>query len=278
MTGGNNVSVFVFTLDEEENLPVCLDSLQWTDDIVVVDSYSKDNTIEICKRHNVRVFQHQFEGFGSQRNWALDNIERKYSWVLMLDADEQVSDELAREILGKVSRSDLDVCAFRVKRRFFLWGKWLKHSSLYPTWVVRLVRDDKVRYVNRGHAETQIVQGKIGVLDCDIIDENRKDIDAWFDRQNAYSRREAQYEVDQQSGPMRISDIISQDPVLRRAALKRLTWALPARAVWYFLYSYIWRRGFLDGREGLTYCLMRSMYQGMITIKKYDLSKQNNKR
>jgi glycosyltransferase involved in cell wall biosynthesis len=277
MTRTNNVSVFVFTLDEEENLPSCLDSLQWTDDVVVIDSYSTDSTLQICAQRDVRVYRHRFNGFGSQRNWALDNIERKYPWVLILDADEKIPNELANEILVRISQNDLEVCAYRLKRKFFLWGKWLKYSSLYPTWVVRLIQGDKVHYVNRGHAETQIVDGKIDVLENDIIDENRKEIDAWFDRQNDYSRREAEYEIDQQKKPFHFSNIFSHDPVLRRAALKRLTWALPGRAVWYFLYSYIWRRGFLDGKEGLTYCLMRSMYQEMIAIKKYDLAKKAEK-
>ncbi len=277
MTSGNNVSVLVFTLDEEENLPYCLDGLEWTDDVVVVDSYSTDGTLEICKNRSIPVYQHRFEGFGSQRNWALDNIDRKYSWVLILDADERITVELANEIVTKVSEGDIEVCAYRLKRRFVLWGKWLKHSSLYPTWVVRLIHGDKVRYVNRGHAETQIVSGKIGVLENDIIDENRKEIDAWFERQNDYSRREAEYELEQQRQSFHFSNIFSQDPVRRRAALKRLTYALPGRAMWYFLYSYIWRGGFLDGKEGLIYCRMRSIYQGMIAIKKYDRAKKVEK-
>ncbi len=273
MTRVDNVSVLVFTLNEEKNLPSCLDSLQWTDDVVVVDSYSTDSTLKICEKRDVRVYQHRFEGFGSQRNWALDNIDRKYSWVLLLDADERISSKLADEIVTKVSEGDGRICAYRLKRRFFLWGKWLKHSSLYPTWVVRLIQGDKVRYVNRGHAETQIVNGEIGVLQNDIIDENRKGIDSWFERQNDYSRREAEYEIEQQREPFHFSNIFARDPVLRRAAIKRLTWTLPGRAVWYFFYSYIWRGGFLDGGEGLRYCLMRSMYQRMIAIKKYDLAK-----
>lgn len=277
MTVTNNASVLVFTLNEEENLASCLDSLDWTDDVVVVDSCSSDKTLEICARRNIRVYQHEFQGFGSQRNWALENIELKYLWVLILDADEKIASELADEILGKISQSDLEVCAYRLKRKFFLWGKWLKHSSLYPTWVVRLIRKDKVRYVDRGHAESQFVDGIIDYLEHDIIDENRKGIDAWFERQNTYSRKEAEYEIEQQQEPFELSNVFSKDPILRRATLKRLTWSIPARAVWYFLYSYGWRRGFLDGKEGLVYCVMRSIYQEMIAIKKYDLSKKSGK-
>ena len=111
MTRANNVSVLVFTLDESENLSSCLDSLQWTDYVVVVDSYSTDSTLEICEKRNVRAYQHRFEGFGSQRNWALDNIDLKHPWVLMLDADERIPSELAKEIITNVSEGDVKVCA-----------------------------------------------------------------------------------------------------------------------------------------------------------------------
>ena len=85
--------------------------------------------------------------------------------------------------------------AFRVRRRFHLWGRWLRYSSLYPTWVVRLVHKQRVRYVDRGHAETQSVNGEIRDLRNDLIDENLKGIDEWFARQNRYSRRDADYEL-----------------------------------------------------------------------------------
>ncbi len=263
----------MFTLNEERNLPLCLDGLWWTDDVIVIDSYSTDRTLEICNERNIRVYQRQFDGFGSQRNWAIENVDKKYSWILILDADERVPRELAQEIQERIAEDDEKVCAYRIRRRFYLWGKWLKHSSLYPTWVIRLIRDEKVRYVNRGHAETQIVDGEIGVLANDIIDESHKGIDAWFERQNQYSRKEAEYEIDQQRQPFRAMEIFSRDPVVQRSAMKRLSWAIPGRAFWYFVYSYIWRRGFLDGKEGLMFCLMRSMYQRMITIKKFDIEK-----
>lgn len=265
------VTAMVFTLDEEVNLPHCLSSLSWCDDVIVVDSFSTDRTVEIAERAGARVIRHAFTGFGDQRNWALAAAGARHDWVLILDADERVPAELAREILERSASTSEAVGAYRVRRRFHMWGRWLRYSSLYPTWVVRLVHRDRVRYVNRGHAETQEVEGSIEELSHDLIDENRKGIDDWFDRQNRYARKEALYEIQQEGLPWRWSDLVSSDVLERRALMKRFASRLPFRASLYFAYTYILRGGFLDGSDGLVFCLMRATYQRMIQIKKYDL-------
>jgi glycosyltransferase involved in cell wall biosynthesis len=267
-------TAMVFTLNEEANLPACLESLRACEDVIVVDSFSTDATRSICEAAGARFFQHAFEGFGTQRNWALANTSPRHPWVLILDADERVPPELAHE-LGAIARdAPSDVGAYRVRRRFHLWGRWLKHSSLYPTWVVRFIRLGRVRYVNRGHAETQEVDGRIADLRNDLIDENAKGLDEWFERQNRYSAKDAEYEVqaDAQGGIVR--GLLSRDPLERRRALKRLAARTPARGLAYFLYSYVWRGGFLDGREGFVFCRMRAMYQTQVAIKAYDLRRR----
>lgn len=264
------VSVMVFTLNEEIHLPGCLSSLSWCDDIIVVDSFSNDNTELLALEHNAKFFQHAFKGFGSQRNWALRNIEIKHTWLLLLDADEKVPTALAEEMNAISHANPKNTGAFCVRRRFHMWGRWLQYSSLYPTWVVRFIHKDRVHYINRGHAETQQVEGTIENLKNDLIDENLKGIDEWFERQNRYSRKDAEYELMHEDQPLKLSNLISSEPLLRRAALKRLALRLPARPLFYFFYSYIWRRGFLDGKDGLVFCLMKSIYQQMVVIKKHD--------
>jgi glycosyltransferase involved in cell wall biosynthesis len=262
-------SVMIFTLNEERHLPSCLDALAWCDDVIVVDSFSTDRTQAICRERGARFYQHAFEGFGSQRNWALETIECRRPWILILDADERVPPELAAEMREAIINASEAVGAFRLRRRFYMWGRWLRYSSLYPTWVVRLIHKDRVRYVNRGHAETQDVKGEIRDLENDLIDENLKGVDEWFERQNRYSRKDAEHEL-REEGKDGLAALFSADPLVRRAALKRLARRLPARGLIYFLYSYFWRRGFLDGRDGLMFCVMRSMYQTMVSIKKHD--------
>lgn len=264
------VTAMIFTLNEAIHLPSCLDALAWCDDVVVVDSFSTDSTEAICQERGVRFFQNRFVGFGTQRNWALEHTEPKHPWILILDADERVTPELASE-LAQIARSAPDsVAAWRVRRRFYMWGRWLKHSSLYPTWVVRFIHRDRVRYVDRGHAETQVVEGEVRDLTHDLIDENLKGIDEWFARQNRYTRKDLDYELQQASSPFDWRDLICADPLRRRAALKRLASHLPARGFAYFVYSYVWRRGFLDGRDGFVFCRMRALYQTELAIKRYD--------
>jgi glycosyltransferase involved in cell wall biosynthesis len=270
------VSVMIFTLNEEVHLPHCLNSLKWCDDIIVVDSFSTDRTEEICRKNEVRFFQNKFEGFGKQRNWALENTSPKYDWILVLDADERVPDELAGEMAEIAQANPPGVGAYRVRRRFYMWGRWLRYSSLYPTWVVRFVHKSRVCYINRGHAETQEVQGEILELKNDIKDENLKGIDEWFERQNRYTTRDAEYELSRESVPMKLTAFFSTDPLVRRASLKRLAVHIPGRALWYFFYSYVIRLGFLDGKDGLVLCLMKAMYHQMINIKKYDIRRTVN--
>jgi glycosyltransferase involved in cell wall biosynthesis len=265
------VTVMIFTLNEEVNLPRCLQSLAQFDDVVVVDSLSDDRTEEICRRGRARFLQHPFTGFGDQRNWALENTAPKHEWVLILDADERVPEELAAELALTLPNTPQSVGAFRLKRRFYMWGRWLRYSSLYPSWVIRLVRKGRVRYFNRGHAETQEVVGDVRDLKSDLIDQNLKGIDEWFERQNRYARKDAEYELAVESEPLRLRDAMSGDPLVRRKAIKRLAAMFPARAFIYFLYSYVWRRGFLDGKDGLVFCKMRAMYQAMVDAKKHDL-------
>ena len=128
-----------------------------------------------------------------------------------------------------------------------------------------------VRFVNRGHAETQEVQGEINDLVNDLIDENLKGIDEWFERQNRYSTQDAEHELSLEDTPLAPGNLFSCDPLFRRATLKQLAICMPARPLLYFLYSYFLRGGFRDGKDGLIFCMMRALYQGMVVAKKHDL-------
>lgn len=267
------ISCAIFTLDEAINLPKCLKSLEWCDDVVVIDSYSKDDTEALCKSAGVRFFQHPFSGFGDQRNWAFDNIDFKHEWIFVLDADEEITPELFEELKIVMTTLKPEVSAFRVKRKFYMWGRWLKHSSLYPSWVIRLIKKGKVRYVNRGHAETQVVDGRIEALEEDLKDENLKGLHAWFARQNDYSTKEAQHELAQIHPSW--SALFSRNPLERRAYLKSISARLYLRPVVFFFYTYFWRKGFLDGLAGFYFSLMKAVYVGMIQLKKYEMGRRS---
>lgn len=161
MTDHVPVTAVVFTLNEEANLPYCLESLADFSEVIVVDSFSGDRTADIARNAGAIFVQHEFTGFGDQRNWAIENINSKNNWWLILDADERVPPEMASEISGLITQNP-EEGAFQMRRRFYLFGEWLRWSSLYPTWVVRLIHKERVRYENRGHSETQTIDGEIG--------------------------------------------------------------------------------------------------------------------
>jgi glycosyltransferase involved in cell wall biosynthesis len=271
---GAGVSVMIFTRDEEIHLPSCLAALGWCDDVIVVDSFSTDGTELLCRRGGVHFFQHRFTGFGDQRSWALEHCRPKHPWVLILDADERVTPELADEIRSRLQEVPPEIGAFRIRRRFHLWGRWLRYSSLYPTWVVRLVHRDRVRFTNQGHAETQQVQGGVASLEHDLMDENLKGIEAWFHRQESYASRDAEFELSREGTALDFSGLLARDPLRRRVAWKRLSARLPFRPALYFAYSFLLRGGFRDGALGWRFCLMRARYQGMVARKKKQLRQE----
>ena len=254
------ISAAIFTFNEEMNLPYCLQSLKSCDDIVVIDSYSTDQTREIAKSYGAKVFQHNFTGFGDQRMWALQNISFRYPWVLILDADEQVPPALWEEIKSRIASCQKDVAAFRLKRRFFWEDAWLRYANLYPSWVVRLIRVGKVTYINRGHAETQSVDGKIEALKEDLIDKNHKGLAAWRQRQQRYAEEEACAEISLDRN-FCLADLWSRDPLKHRALWKILSRKLPCRGLCYFVYAYFLRGGWLDGWVGLRFCFEKARFQ-----------------
>ncbi|MDD2707660.1 MAG: glycosyltransferase family 2 protein [Verrucomicrobiae bacterium] len=257
------ISVLIFTLNEEVNLPHCLGALDQCDDIVVVDSFSQDRTCELARQAGARVFQHEFTGFGDQRMWALQTIPLRHPWALILDADERVTPALWREMRLRVADAAGNAAAFRLKRRFFWDGHWLRHANLYPSWVVRLIRVGKVKYSNRGHAETQTVDGEVGELGEDLADENFKGLEAWRERQRHYARSEAMYEAET-DGSWRWPELWQSDPLGRRAAWKKIARRLPARGGCYFIYAYVFRGGWKDGAAGLRFCLEKARFQADI--------------
>src|SRR4051794_413016 len=138
------VSVLILTKNEEQNLPKCLASVRWSDDVVVFDSLSTDQTCEIAAGKGARVFQRAFDNYAAQRNAALTEVQYKYPWILMLDADECATAELAHEIKQLLMKGDETVTLYRMRRKDMFFGRWLKRSSGYPTWFGRLMRSGRV--------------------------------------------------------------------------------------------------------------------------------------
>jgi glycosyltransferase involved in cell wall biosynthesis len=269
-----SVSVLILTLNEESNIGACLDTLSWSDDIVVLDSLSNDATCSIAASRGARVVSRTFDNWSAHQNWAVDHVEFRHPWVLYLDADERCAPELRDEVLARATAVAPEA-AFRLRRKDYYMGRWLKHAQLYPTWFVRLFRPDRINYERLVNPVAR-VDGPIGELHGHIIHYPfSHGISHWIARHNRYSDLEAQEAAKlRDAGTGQRVDLWTRDPNERRRALKDVFFRLPARPVLKFLYYYCWRRGFLDGRAGLSYASLQAIYEYMITCKSWELDRR----
>jgi len=267
-----STSILILTLNEEANLPACLESARWSDDIVVLDSFSEDDTVEIAHRAGARVFQREFDDFAGQRNYAIDHIEFRYPWVFHLDADERFTPELVEEC-RQVAAQDRH-SGYLVPSKMMLWGKWLRHAANYPVYQMRLMKLGEIRFIQYGHGQREFAAERgVGKLRAPYEHYSySKGFDEWIDRHNRYSSEEAVHCLQElRSGSMPWRCLLARDSTRRRRALKQLSLRLPMRPWLRFAYSYFLHLGFLDGAAGLTYCSLKAMYEQMICLKVKEL-------
>lgn len=264
-TAAPPVSVVILTQNEERNLPACLDSLPGFDDVHVLDSGSSDRTTAIATDRGAPVHAHPFQGFGRQRNWAIDNIPTRHAWQFHLDADERMTPELAAELAAVVAAAPAHG-GFRVPSKLMFAGRWLKYAGQYPAYQVRLFHRDRLRFLDYGHGQREISTFPIGTLVEPLIHFGfSKGIDDWFVKHVRYARREAEQAL-QSNGSVDAASLFSRDATARRRALKQLTLKLPARYFLRLAYMLVWRRAILDGWAGVTYAHMIAAYEGMIDV------------
>jgi glycosyltransferase involved in cell wall biosynthesis len=277
------ISVLIPTKNEAKDLPDCLESVAWSDDVHVYDSGSADGTATVAARAGAHFLlrspsggQQLFDGNEAEhKRWALANLPFKYDWVLHLDADERVTPELAASIQQAV-RSPGDKVAFRVRRRD-LWGdRWLKHVQT-TSYYMRLFRPEKMRY-ERLVNPISIADGPVGEL-AGFLDHYpfSKGIDHWLNRHSSYSSLEAQQIVSNRAAnrPFSLSQaFFGKDRNQRRFHQKEMFYRMPARPLLKFLLLYVGKRGFLDGSAGFRYAMLQSLYEYMIVLKTKELTRQ----
>lgn len=272
------ISVLILTKNEEKDLPGCLKTVGWSDDIHVYDSFSSDNTVMIARNAGATVTQRVFDNWASHQNWGLQNIAFKYPWVFYIDADERMTPELVSAVRDAVGNPGALV-AFRVQRRDFFMGRWLKHVQASPFYL-RLFRPEKMRY-ERLVNPVSIPDGPVGKVNG-YLDHFpfSKGISHWLERHNSYSSFEAQQIVNNRSGGDRFSFMkvfLEKDFNKRRYHQKELFYRLPARPLLKFFLLYFVKRGFLDGQAGYTYSVLQSIYEFMIVLKTRELEAQISK-
>jgi len=221
------VSVIIITKNEAPLIRSCLDSVSWADEIVVLDSGSSDETVDICAEYTTHVYTTDWPGFGPQKNRALAKASNP--WVLSLDADERVPAALADEIHSVIATPD-SPDAYRMPRLSRYCGRTIHHSGWWPDHVVRLFKRGHASFTNDIVHERVIVDGTTGTLTNPLFHESFASLEEVIDKMNRYSTAGAAMMCDR-----------GESSSISRAV---------THGLWSFFYSYIMRRGFLDGREG----------------------------
>ena len=274
------ISVLILTKNEQQDLLGCLQSVAWSDDIHVYDSGSTDDTVAIAQGFGAKVTERSYGeselAFGgdeaAHRNWGLQNIPFKHPWVFVIDADERMTPCLVRAVEAAVALPG-DRVAFRLQRRDFFLGTWLKHVQTSPFYI-RLIRPEKIRH-ERLINTASIADGPVGQV-AGYLDHFpfSKGLGQWLDRHNGYSRFEAQQIISNRQageGFSWVKAFTAKDFHQRRYHQKELFYRLPFRPLMKFLLLYVVKRGFLDGRAGFTYAMLQSIYEYFIVLKVREL-------
>lgn len=270
------ISVLILTKNEQQDLPGCLASFAWCDDVHVFDSCSTDDTVRIAKSFGAQVIQRPFDSESVHKNWGLANIGFKHSWIYQCDADERVTPELVAAMQAFV-RDPQGAVALRVQRRDYLMGTWLKHVTPSPF---------NIRLFKRGHVRYERLTNPVTLVDGPVAETPAhfdhypfsKGMGHWFDKHNRYSAAEAAQIVANRHGgaPFSIRKAFTaKDSNEKRYHQKELYYRLPLRPVLMFALLYIAKRGFLDGRAGLSFAVLRAIYEYMIVLKVRELEQQS---
>jgi glycosyltransferase involved in cell wall biosynthesis len=269
-----NISILILTKNEQQDLPACLDSVSWSDDIHVYDSMSDDATVAIAESRGAHITRRPFDNWSSHQNWGLTNIAFRHPWVFYIDADERMTPALV-DAVRRAAAAPGDNVAFRMCRRDFFMGRWLKHVQASP-YYMRLFRPERMRY-ERLVNPVSIADGPVGDL-SGYLDHFpfSKGISHWINRHNSYSTFEAQQIIDNRAGGERFSIVqalLCADFNRRRFHQKELFYRLPMRPLVKFLLLYFGKRGFLDGQAGVTYAALQSIYEYFIVLKTREIER-----
>lgn len=253
-------AAIVLTKDEAPNLPHCLKSLAGIPaEVYVVDSGSKDETLEIARAMGAHVLSNPWKNYSSQFNWALDNIKSSAPWILRIDADELLSPELRLALVRDLPKLAPDISGILVRLRIYFLGRWMRHGGMYPIWLLRVWRRDTARCEDRWMDEHIILRhGSTVRLRADLIHNNRKSLASWIEKHCRYAVRES---ADLLSIPSSVNALVGQARV-KRWLKERLYCHLPLflRAWMYWVLRYFLRLGFLDGKEGFAYHFFHALW------------------
>jgi glycosyltransferase involved in cell wall biosynthesis len=271
----NKLTVVVLTLNEEANISYCLSNvIDFANEIIILDSFSTDSTVSISESFGAKVYFRKFDNYANQRNYAINELPVSNPWMLFLDADEWLTNELKHEISAMLLSTSYD--GFLIKRRLYFSGKWIKYGGYYPSWNLRLFRKG-LAIVNREINEHVEVNGKVGKLKNDMVDENHKGLTFWLYKHIRY----AQLEAAAFAAPNDLKTKFWGNPIERKNWIRQKIWnkILPPfiRPFIYFFYRYFIRFGFLDGKVGLIFHFLQALWYPFL-IDVFYVSEKSKKR
>jgi glycosyltransferase involved in cell wall biosynthesis len=240
------VSVAIITNNEEENIKGALESVKDFEDIVVVDSFSEDRTVEICKKYTQRVYQHEWQGFAKQKQMAVDYAEKQ--WVLILDADERVTRELRSEIVEKIENSS--VGGFYLPRKNYFLGRWIRYGGWWPDYTLRLFRKDISHVQHREVHEKVIVDGPLGYLEKPVEHYTYGTISEFINKTENYSTLAAK-ELSDKGYTASIASML-------------------VNPFFVFVKMFFLRQGFRDGIHGFILAVLYGFYTFLKYIKVWE--------
>ena len=266
MVSKASLSVVILTLNEERHIERAIASVRRiASEIVVVDSFSADRTVELARVAGARVFQNRFESQSKQFSWAMERAEIATDWIMRLDADEYIDPDLAANLQDAFTTLSTDVGGIKLKRRHIFMGRWIRHGGRYPLTLLRVWRRGMANIENRWMDEHMVLStGRAVTLDGGFCDHNLNDITFFTDKHNKYATREA---IDVLAEKYRLFDRRDRSRHLYPTSPKRWVkegvynrlpfWLGP---MCYFLFRYFIQLGFLDGREGLIYHFLQCFW------------------
>ncbi len=276
----NNLCIIILTFNEEINIKKCLESIKdFANEIIIIDSFSTDKTKSICDGYKVKFVQHKFENQSKQFNWALSNVNINSNWIMRLDADEEIDKNLAEEIKKNINKENGNN-GFYIKRKLIWCGKWIKHGGIYPLVLARIFKKGKAFYEERTE-EHLIIEGKTDKIKGDLIENNLKNKIEFFTIKHLETAKGEAREIFDKS----FNKNISSDQILDNNKIRRFfkinfynKMPLFLRALLYFIYRYIFRLGFLDGKEGFTFHFFQAFWYRMFIDMLVDEKKRNNEK
>jgi glycosyltransferase involved in cell wall biosynthesis len=264
--GSVPVTVVILTKNEEANVGRCLSSVAWAAQVVILDCGSTDATLAIARGRGAEIIEQLWLGYAAQREFAMRHPVVRHDWVYFVDADEWVSAQLACEV-AQVLRAPTSV-AYAHRLRLVFQGRWIRHCGWYRgSWVVRLMDRRRARFGSSLVGERASVDGPVGRLQHDIVDEDCKGLVAWLHRHVDYAALEAQQRGRPRPAAERLKSVRvrTDSRPLARAVLKDLVFpAVPAKTAALFGYMYLVRLGFLDGLPGLRFCFYHAWYESCV--------------